>query len=185
MAIEPTGRREEGAAYYDAIYGRKGGYDTTRFDHIYDVVIGWLEGTKASVLECGCGTGALADRIVRLGFQYAGFDFSLQALRMCPPIVRPLVYRANAYDAEAWQCAETVIALEVFEHLDDKRVLQHIPSGTRVIFSVPDFNSYSHVRVYPDIESIRVYYAGVLDITQHCTLTRSGKSIHVCDARKV
>lgn len=187
MPVEPTGKPEQRAAYYDKAYKKP--YDTTRFHEVYNTVMDFLSCCeKPLILECGCGTGALADRIINAGYSYRGFDFSLEAIKSCPEQVKLWVYQADAYDERTWQMFgfNTVIAVEVFEHLRDLEVLQRIPAGTGVIFSVPNFDSHSHVRVYPNVTAIARYYADVLKIgsAKHIQ-TSPVKHITVCDAIKL
>lgn len=194
MTVKRTGRPEESARYYDRIYAlaaKNGGYNTARYHDIYNVVMDYLSQSSHAnirVLECGCGTGALAERIIAAGYFYRGFDFSDGALAACSDSVRGHVWKATAYAEETWRqfAFDTVIALEVFEHLDDHRVLRLIPKDTRVIFSVPDFDSQSHVRVYPDIDSIVEYYKDELMVCEVDRIqTQDDKAITVCGAIKL
>ena len=192
MSVTRTKHKEELASYYNHVYAeatKNGGYNTRRYELIYAHVMHWLsEEIRPRVLECGCGTGALAEQIIRAGYCYAGFDFSQEALNACHRTVQQRVGLVNAYDKATWDTlmADTVIAIEVFEHLDDLRVLAMIPKGTRVIFSVPDFDSYSHLRTYPDLVSIEEYYKDILSMKKHIRIrTQADKSIIVCDAIKI
>lgn len=192
MAVKKTKHREEPASYYNIVYKnalRAGGYDTDRYKAVYDCVMDWLTQLKSStVLECGCGTGVLADRIIKAGYSYRGFDFSQVALDQCSGLVRNFVGHCDAYDPYVWRVGgyDTVIAVETFEHLDDLRVLAMIPVGTKVIFSVPDFSSRSHLRIYPDDASIRKYYQGLLDVPVIARIqTQADKAIFVCYAERI
>ena len=192
MSVTRTKHKEELAPYYNHVYAeavKNGGYNTRRYELIYAHVMRRLsEEIRPRVLECGCGTGALAEQIIRAGYHYAGFDFSQTALNMCPQSTKPRFYLLDAYESLIWETGgyDTVVAIEVFEHLNDLRVLAMIPKGTRVIFSVPDFDSYSHLRTYPDLVSIEEYYKDVLSMKKHIRIrTRADKSIIVCNAIKI
>lgn len=194
MTVQKTKHIEESASYYDAVYknARKtGGYNTARYKAVYDTVMDWLlwAKTEPTVLECGCGVGVLGGRIVEDGYKYRGFDFSLNALAECPPLIKKHIYLRNAYDRFTWSDGwyyDTVIAIEVFEHLDDLRVLSFVPVDTRVIFSIPDFSSRSHLRTYPDEESIREYYKDVLTIHDVVKIqTQENKAIFVCNSTRL
>jgi 2-polyprenyl-3-methyl-5-hydroxy-6-metoxy-1,4-benzoquinol methylase len=197
MAVEYTGRLEEDHRYYNRIYARKGGYNTTRFQPIYDVVLDWLvrfpQRQDLSILEVGCGNGALGEQIIgliaddTLRATYNGFDFSQAGINRCPNRVKKSVWCGSAYDRETWVAHNRnftcVIAVEVFEHLDDHRILKYIPARTRVIFSVPNFDSKSHLRTYPDTDSVQAYYRGKLGINAVVKIqTSDTKAILVCDA---
>lgn len=189
MTVRPTGNKEESAQYYDEVYSRVGGYPTDRFSPIYDCVMRLLsDRPDAKIFECGCGVGVLAEMIIRYGYEYHGFDFSGRAIRSCPHIVTPFVDRDDAYDKLTWIVYEfdTVISIETFEHIQDLKVLEFVPKGTRVIFSVPNFNSKSHLRTYHSVEGIKEYYKDSLVITETTKIrTSKEKYITVCDAIKL
>lgn len=47
--------------------------------------------------------------------------------------------------------------LEVLEHLSkDRKVLMRLPKRSRIIFSVPNFDSASHVRVFHSEEDVKI-----------------------------
>ena len=52
------------------------------------------------------------------------------------------------------------------EHVDDYKVMKLIPSGVRVIASVPNFGDVAHLRVYPDEGFIVKRYDKYLNISQ-------------------
>jgi 2-polyprenyl-3-methyl-5-hydroxy-6-metoxy-1,4-benzoquinol methylase len=123
------------ATYWDKIY-RKEGKDTWRVKpKVNDYV---LENTKGSVLELGCGVGVLARRI---NGDYLGLDISPEAVRLM---------REQGFNAEVRQVPpikvdrnfDTVIGLELLEHLDEEDRLNTIKEASRVgkrsIFSVPN-----------------------------------------------
>ena len=53
--------------------------------------------------------------------------------------------------------------IETLEHLDDLQVIENIPQGKNIIFSVPTFDDPAHVRVYPSENFIKNRFKG-LDI---------------------
>ncbi len=61
----------------------------------------------------------------------------------------------------------TFVALEVFEHLSgsqDLRLLGSLVRGSRVIFSVPSFDSADHKIFWPAESDAIEYYEDTLDI---------------------
>lgn len=123
------------------------------------------------ILEVGCGSGQLAAMIIEAGFQYLeGFDFSAEGIKLCKRFVNKKHHSkfrvADAYDSSSYKASyNTIICCEVFEHLEgDLKVVKNIRSGSRVIFTVPNFNSKSHVRYFVDQEQIRERYSGLVDI---------------------
>lgn len=158
---------EKGAAYYDRIYAE--GQSTTTYRPIHDAVLHYLRHfPRASVLEVGCGMGELALRITDQGIPYRGFDLSEVAVDRCRAHGLA-AHVASAYDAASYQPVDysVIVALEVFEHLDDRRAAAHFPRGIHVLFSVPDFVETSHLRAYQDPErDIVQYFSGVLAVGQ-------------------
>jgi len=156
---------EKGAAYYDRIYAA--GQPTGTHRPVYDAVLDFLQRfPAASVLEVGCGTGELARRIAGLGIPYRGFDVSPVAVDRCRALGLTSVV-ASAYDAASYLPVDysVIVALEVLEHLDDRRAAAHFPRGMHVLFSVPDFVETSHLRAYQDPErDIVQYFQGVLAV---------------------
>ena len=54
-----------------------------------------------------------------------------------------------------------ILALEVFEHIDERNAIGCFPEGVHVLFSVPDFVETAHLRAYQDPQrDIIDYYAG-------------------------
>lgn len=188
MTVKRTKHNEEPASYYDDVYKTSNGaYDVDRFDSIYRVVMYTLL-PNSHILEVGCGTGELGRRLVMAGHKYEGFDFSFEALMKHSGCTICKVWCSNAYDKNTWANTQydTLIAVEVFEHLDDLRILKFVPPETHVVFSVPNFSSRSHLRTYPDAESIEAYYKDVLDIHVIRRIdTQEDKAIFVCDATKL
>lgn len=195
--VTNTNRVELKANYYDKIYSKP--YPTKRFDAIYDQICDWVKETPIPrILEVGCGTGILGSRLFNICEDrneavYNGFDFSETALDSCPEMIQDVIFVNNAYNEKVWkqyfrkQDYNIVVSVEVFEHLNDIRVLDMIPLGTRIIFSVPDFDSKPHLRTYPSINAIKKYYEYVLKIDKYIKINNplNTKSIFVCDSEKI
>jgi len=93
---------------------------------------------------------------------YHGVDFSSVAVERGKARVpgyqfSRLVLPTESYDRFA--PFDTVVCTEVLEHVDAGiDVLRPIPSGTYVAFSVPNFDSFGHVRVFSSEEAVRSRY---------------------------
>jgi hypothetical protein len=62
------------------------------------------------------------------------------------------LYRTRQYDA--------VVTTEFLEHVEaDLEILSRIPTGVRVLGTVPNFPFVSHVRHFKDVDSVEERYA--------------------------
>ena len=160
--------KERDAGYYDRIYAS--GYSTRSYQPVYDAVLRFLAHMPdPRVLEVGCGTGDLGVQICRRGIDYRGFDISPVAVDRCRVSGLDAVILGSAYDPERYQPQDysVIIALEVFEHIDDRRAIAQFPPGVHVLFSVPDFVETSHLRAYQDPQrDIVDYFSGLLGVGQ-------------------
>jgi len=128
--------------------------DMSRYENIQKE-IGQIVGNK-SVLDIGCGTAELSKYIKN----YKGFDFSEEAVKIAN---NPNVWVGNAYDKSNYKKADYYVATEVFEHLNDLKIIENIPKGQKVIFSVPSFDDPSHLRVFTE-KIVRRRYKDLFDI---------------------
>lgn len=77
--------------------------------------------------------------------------------------------------------ADTFIILEVLEHIEmDIDLLSKIPSREKVIFSVPNFDSFNHVRFFKDSASVNERYAPYFKSLSINEVKLSGNSIIYC-----
>ena len=160
--------REKTAEYYDRIYAD--GYSAASYRPVYEAVLDFLQRMRAaSVLEVGCGTGELAAQVVAAGIPYRGFDISPVAVEQVRARGIETVRVGSAYAPDNYRPRDynVIVALEVFEHIDDRRAIGHFPPGVHVLFSVPDFVETAHLRAYQDPQrDIVQYYSGLLAVGQ-------------------
>lgn len=132
-------KTEKGSDYYDNLF--KHNHDFSRYEEIHKKIAEIVG--DASVLDIGCGPATLSNFIPN----YNGFDFSEEAIKKAN---HEKVWKGNAYEKDNYIQADYYIATEVFEHLDDLKVIDNIPSGARIIFSVPSFDDPSHIRTFTE-----------------------------------
>ena len=136
-------------------------YSESPYLPIYEVAIKHLK--TLNVLELGCGTGQFAEMLFDKfkNINYYGVDFSEQAIKMAKmfapeftfevmDIEKPHVFDKIYYD--------TVILLEVLEHISDIKVLNNIKKGSHIIASVPNYDSENHLRFFKTIEEVEKRY---------------------------
>lgn len=185
---------EKNAFYYDSIY--KDGYNVDHLGPIYSAVLNLLHALKppVQVLEIGCGIGVFGSKVVDAGFKYRGFDFSVEAIRRCPDLIRTNVSRRNAYSRATFRVGHTVVvAIEVMEHLRDLEVVDMIPPDKICIFTLPNYSSESHLRTYKDAKFIRRHYKNLIRWHKIDSIVMADdpgiecgkKIIHVCKGVKV
>jgi SAM-dependent methyltransferase len=117
------------------------------------------------VLDIGCGPGQFAEFILGAvpGVSYVGVDFSAVAV----DLARARVQAATFIQADLMNDKgiieleyDIVVALEVLEHIDtDLEVLGRLRPGARFVGSVPNFDSFGHVRFFRDADAVRARYA--------------------------
>lgn len=158
---------------------------------MYQEAARWLIGCEP-IVDLGCGTGRFAHAAAHAGHDggYVGFDFSeaiVDEARRYIAWAAPEypVTRIKVRDLRKWKPDEirpgatTYVCLEVLEHLDDDLdLIGRIPGGHRLIFSVPNYGSATHVRSFPAPAAIWERYAGLLEF-QRWSLIEIGSDTHV------
>ena len=163
---------EAPAEVYDEMYATSQEaalhYTNSRYYFIWTVILDRiLKGSpEARVLEIGCGRGQFAKMLIDQGIgSYRGFDFSSKAIELANQMSLPrsAFHVGNAYTEPLLESAQNlfdvVVCTEVLEHIDeDLLVLKRLQTGTRLIATVPNFPYFTHVRHFPDAESVRARY---------------------------
>lgn len=178
-------------AWYDEHYRLSlGAYDSHYTASVYLPV--WEEiadriGADTSVLEVGCGSGQLAQLLADRGLKrYRGFDFSPFAVELARkrlPDAHLDVADARTTSLFDEASYEVVLCTEVLEHLDDDiGVLRRVKPGARVLATVPNFDSTSHLRFFADEEAVFGRYGQTLDdLTVTRVSLRRGSVIFLLD----
>jgi len=160
---------ERDALYYDQLY-EAGHSSAELYAPVYDAALEVLcQLPDPRVLEVGCGTGDFAARISSENIPYRGFDLSPVAIERSRKRGNAEVSVGTAYDKKMYAPEDynIIVALEVFEHIDDLRAIANFPRDLHVLFSVPDFVETSHLRAYQDPQSdIVEYYAGQMAVRE-------------------
>ena len=170
---------EKGPEYYNNIYYNYD-YNTDRYDEIYKFVMEHIETymllikRKIKVLDIGCGLGSILNCLSPNDemINYIGFDFSEAAIQTAKEKFKDYkninFYIGDAYDRNNYkENIDYFILTEVLEHVDDFKVLENIPSGKHIIFSVPSFDDAAHLRTYKNDKEIIKRYKDVINIEEH------------------
>ena len=149
------------------------------------------------IADFGCGAGQLAQLLIRERFNFVyGVDFSKEAVRLSKernPSHSDKFHVGDLYDRETFTRANYNVAIltEVLEHIEnDFKILSFFPSGTKIVFSVPNYPSAGHVRVYGSKRIIRKRYEKLLRIDRiaRYVLGLNGRGqenvIFICEAAR-
>lgn len=120
------------------------------------------------VVDAGCGLGWFCDILHQHGYAVTGFDYSRYAVssvqRLFPTTA---VFWANIYEVKYPTPPAAVVFMEVLEHLDDDiKVVENVPVGTWVFFSVPyhqEVQDETHRRFYTEAD-VRNRFGDLLSI---------------------
>jgi trans-aconitate methyltransferase len=144
-------------------------YDRTLYENAFSR-LGMMSLANVADLGCGCGnfTGIMVSRNQRPEV-YIGVDIShakIQAAKACypgwsfvygdfaSPQVIPLYERFDAY-----------LMLNVMDVLEDElALLDIVPAGKPVLFSIPRFAKEGSLRYYGDVASVRERYSNHLSV---------------------
>jgi 2-polyprenyl-3-methyl-5-hydroxy-6-metoxy-1,4-benzoquinol methylase len=168
---EPTSQ------YYDAVYSKSLAYQQDPEDSIYIKV--WASVMRLinnlkplRVIDIGCGPGQFAEYFLDMYNRgaYIGIDTSHTAIDLARAKNGSGVFYCcalNQLEEELIEQADCFIALEVLEHVkDDLGLIRSIPQGRRLIFSVPNFDSFGHMRYFANAAEVKARYESAL-----CSLT--------------
>ena len=121
----------------------------------------------SKVVELGCGYGKFADVLhtKKTLRSYVGIDWDRDAVRCARQDNQDLTFVEADITRLNYNDVSTYVTLEVLEHLHgDIELLSKLPRGSRVLLSVPSFDSSDHVRFFPSEHEALKRYNQVLDI---------------------
>ena len=134
--------------YYDKVYSKP--YKTERWNPIYENIKGFLVGKY--ILDLGCGIGPLCEFEDRWE-DYLGIDISNIAIdkaresflnkSFIQADIEKYIY-SNTGKNLIVKGYDIVTAIEVFEHVDFKKVISNL-KPVEIIFSLPNYDSQSHL----------------------------------------
>lgn len=150
------------------------------------------------VVDLGCGTGRFIELLRRNGHyaKITGIDWSKTALE------EAAAYAGGAHggtrqpewvlqDLDEWtpdpeRAGNTVyVCSEVLEHMaDDLGLVRRLPPGHRFLFTVPNFWSESHLRIFANVGDLWARYDSLLRFRLWRMVGSERQGIHVCETRR-
>lgn len=162
---------EQPAEFYDLLHSEVDvSVTAARYYRLFrKVVTAVRDHGSRSVLEVGCGSGFLAQMLLRqYRGDYGGFDFSPVAVRNAGDRTgRPeLFFVGDALDAQCYsRDYDTIVCTEVLEHIDADLDVVHLwRDGTWCVCTVPNFAADGHVRFFATSQEVATRYGQLIDI---------------------
>ncbi len=182
-----SGQSSVSEQYYDEVFFQSPEYSKPGGQSLYAPVwrqiieILHQQGSK-SILDLGCGPGQFGEFMSEnsLDVLYCGVDFSSEAInqarRRCPTgqFFQVHLPMEKFTDLPGF---DTVICMEVLEHIDkDRETLANLPAGVFIVATVPNFDSFGHVRIFKYEKEILDRYGDLIEITHIKKVHLSKKS---------
>jgi 2-polyprenyl-3-methyl-5-hydroxy-6-metoxy-1,4-benzoquinol methylase len=158
---------------YDAIFSKSDNYncavEKSSFFPVWNGALTILLNCSIKkVLDLGCGTGQFGSLCEQAGIDFTGVDFSPVAIAKAKQKIkkgRVIQYDIKSFLKDYPDKYDCYVLLEVLEHLvDDLSVFGLMPSGSTIMFSVPNYLSEGHIRCFQSPQEIREYYGSVINV---------------------
>jgi len=182
-------KKELGPEYYDAYSDHP---LSPYWVFLYDKAIDLLRGNRdIKIAELGCGPGLFAEFLYRKGYEnYWGIDFSKTCVELAKKRVPSYQFEiGNLYDEgvqKRFADYDVFICLQTFEHLtNDLTIIEAIPKGKEIIFSVPNKDDEAHVRYFMGLGSVMRRYGLAIEFINSQIVPGVGtKEFYLIQGRK-
>lgn len=147
-----------------------------------------VEDPLQPILDLGCGNGLFPAFLNQRGYKghYVGVDFSRGSLDRARKgnweeggLAQAEFFQVNLEEDDVGELISTyfvelgpggdplVTCAEVLEHMkEDVRLLETIPTGTRVMITVPRSDAEAHIRNFPEPKDVLYRYGHLFDEVQ-------------------
>ena len=196
------------AAWYDEVMVEEGSpamlpLEESPWRTMYGEVAKMID-PHEEVVDLGCGTGRFLRLLYERGHyaQVTGVDWSKTALAEArryarvsaqvpvsdtefvePPKPQWVLSDLAEWRPDPLRAGNTVyVCTEVLEHLeDDRELVRRVPPGHRFLFSVPNFDSESHLRVFRNLREVWKRYEGLLHFRRWIMVGSDRQGVHICE----
>ncbi|MDV6328079.1 methyltransferase domain-containing protein [Idiomarina sp. Sol25] len=178
---------EVSSKFYDFIYLESSKYASESEGSVYVPV--WKkvceiinQSNLKKVIDIGCGPGQFAEYFVNHcpHVKYLGLDFSEVAVDLAKercPNMKFSCENVNEYTDILDSKDVAYVLLEVLEHIElDLELINQLSTGSLVIFSVPNFDSFGHVRFFLNKTQIMERFAPYFSNFEVVTISLSRTS---------
>mgnify|MGYP001308438376 CR=1 FL=1 len=175
---------EKNNTFYDEIY-RKGEWNqiylsddenVITYSHIWNYIVDLIK-TKYKnniLIDLGCGNGQFSRYISNkdINNEYMGYDFSAYAIEYANKNKKKPKNNFNILDFNSMthrkdSVNSMYLCLEVLEHINnDIELIEKLTPDREYIFSVPNYMSNGHVRIYKSEKEIKQRYSHLLEINE-------------------
>jgi len=181
---------EKPSDWYDDHTGKGRAFFQSEFhQELYPEIVKFLD-RKDRIIDLGCGGGRLIQALQKefIPKSYLGIDFSNARVEVANSAYGGKwsfkVGDITRYN-KIYEKFDTFVLITVLEHInEDRKVLENIPSGSKVIMANPNKMSESHVRQYISEEYIIDRYNDLLEFQDVKILYNADSSprmfIHKC-----
>lgn len=192
---EYSNKRYSECKEYEVHYSNLSPYIVNMFKKAIDWLKTKIGGEKYGICEIACGSGQFANMLFDNDFtDYVGFDFSSNAIEIAK--------ETNPKNNDKFICADAFsflksynynektffCCLEMLEHINkDRELLEMLPIGSNIIFSVPNFKSFNHLRTFDSLDAIKSRYT-MLNVFDYIELPADerGKNVfHLVYAKRI
>lgn len=171
--IDIISKKEQGPKYYDNINRIPKTLKPTWVD-LYNSIVQQIP-VNTAVVDLGCGPGLFAEFLFKAGFKnYLGIDFSSECIKIARCRVPSYVFEvSNLYSlaSEKYLNYDVLVLVEVLEHLSkDLEVINSIPAGKKIVFSVPNRHDAAHVRFFDNPKEVKQRFSKYIKFDKILTI---------------
>ncbi len=160
-----SGSTDVSDSYYDEVYTISENYKKRGSESAYGVVWNRIsELLRAhqikSILDLGCGPGQFAEHIDQNNHKvaYCGVDFSAVAVEYAKIRCPNFAFFQAKLPVDNYQVFcdfDCIVSTEVLEHIDgDIELMASFPAGKFMVGTVPNYDSFGHVRIFSNSEAV-------------------------------